>query len=206
LPPPEAVAFEGTLGELLSQPNFAGVPLGFDLSIPTRSHAVGLGLSWQLSDGLILGGWVGYTLTSILTTGNGLLTRGNLHSATGAITLAFPDLGGRGNLGGIIVGVEPSVVSTDINVRDNLFNPDDLDPSQSAGALALLNVLPDIQQLIDLFENPDPDISLHVEAFYQLWLTDNLSITPGLIWISAPGSLASNSDLWIATLRTTFRF
>ena len=98
------------------------------------------------------------------------------------------------------------MVSTDINVRDNLFNPDDLDPTQSAGALALLNVLPDIQQLIDLFENPDPDISLHVEAFYQLWLTDNLSITPGLIWISAPGSLASNSDLWIATLRTTFRF
>jgi hypothetical protein len=52
----------------------------------------------------------------------------------------------------------------------------------------------------------DRDTSLHIEAFYRYQVTDNLSITPGLIWITAPDHNSDNSALVILTLRTTFEF
>ncbi|MEG4024886.1 iron uptake porin [Microcoleus sp. S13C4] len=52
----------------------------------------------------------------------------------------------------------------------------------------------------------DKDTSLHVEGFYQFKLSDNISITPGLIWLTAPDHNKSNSDLVIGVVRTTFTF
>ena len=52
----------------------------------------------------------------------------------------------------------------------------------------------------------DDDFSLHVEGFYQYQVTDSISITPGVVWITAPDSKDSNDDLVIGTIRTTFRF
>ena len=85
--------------------------------------------------------------------------------------LAFPDLLGDGNLGGITVGVEPYLASEDI---DDFF-----------------------------VEN---DTSLHIEGFFRHQLTDNISITPGVIWITAPDQNRSNDDSIVGTLRTTFQF
>lgn len=53
------------------------------------------------------------------------------------------------------------------------------------------------------FEN---DTSLHVEAFYRIQLNDNISITPGLVWVTAPEQNSANSDFVVGTIRTTFRF
>jgi len=50
------------------------------------------------------------------------------------------------------------------------------------------------------------DFSFHYEAFYKYQLTDNISITPGIIWLTAPNQRDVNSDAWIGTLRTTFSF
>ena len=52
----------------------------------------------------------------------------------------------------------------------------------------------------------DDDFSLHVEGFYQYQITDNISITPGVVWITAPDSNDNNDDLVIGTIRTTFTF
>ncbi|MFM7424799.1 MAG: iron uptake porin [Elainella sp.] len=52
----------------------------------------------------------------------------------------------------------------------------------------------------------DVDIPLHVEAFYRYQITDNISVTPGVIWLTAPNQSADNPDAVIATLRTTFEF
>lgn len=53
----------------------------------------------------------------------------------------------------------------------------------------------------------DSDRSLHLEAFYQYQVSDNVAITPGLIWITEPDSNIQNSeDLVIGTVRTTFSF
>ena len=50
------------------------------------------------------------------------------------------------------------------------------------------------------------DTSLHVEAFYQLQLSEAISLTPGLIWITAPNQNRDNNDVILATFRTTLRF
>jgi hypothetical protein len=112
--------------------------------------------------------------------------------------LAFPDLGKKGNLGGIIVGVEPYVLDTNIEVNQNLVNPSSLNPALIPAAIALANS-PAISQIVSSFDNPDPDISLHIEAFYQYRLTDNIFITPGVIVITSPGSNSGNADLVIGT-------
>lgn len=52
----------------------------------------------------------------------------------------------------------------------------------------------------------DPDTSLHVEALYRHQLTDNISVTPGVIWLTAPGHDNNNSDIVVGTIRTTFQF
>jgi hypothetical protein len=90
--------------------------------------------------------------------------------------LAFPDLFKKGNLGGIFVGVEPYLGSANI-VGLNLRG------------LGLQN-----------------DTSLHVEGFYRFQLTDNISLTPGVTWITAPDQNNNNDDYVLLTLRTTFSF
>ncbi|MEH2195982.1 MAG: iron uptake porin [Nostoc sp.] len=56
--------------------------------------------------------------------------------------------------------------------------------------------------------NPAPanDLSLHIEGFYKYQLTDNIAITPGVIWITAPAQNNDNQDGVIGTVRTTFTF
>ena len=53
----------------------------------------------------------------------------------------------------------------------------------------------------------DNEQSLHFEAFYQYQINDNISVTPGVVWITEPDSDIQNSDdLVIGTVRTTFSF
>lgn len=47
---------------------------------------------------------------------------------------------------------------------------------------------------------------LQVELFYKYQLTDNLSITPGVIWISKPEQTTNSTDAFIGTVRGTFTF
>ncbi|MEG4633060.1 iron uptake porin [Microcoleus sp. AR_TQ3_B6] len=50
------------------------------------------------------------------------------------------------------------------------------------------------------------DQSWHVEGFYKFQLSDNISVTPGVIWVTNPDQDSSNDDIIIGTLRTTFTF
>lgn len=50
------------------------------------------------------------------------------------------------------------------------------------------------------------DIPYHVEGFYKYRVSDNVSITPGVIWLTSPGQNSDNDDAFIGTLRTTFTF
>ena len=45
-----------------------------------------------------------------------------------------------------------------------------------------------------------------VEGFYKYRVSDNISVTPGVIWVTAPGQATNSSDAFIGTLRTTFSF
>ncbi len=48
-------------------------------------------------------------------------------------------------------------------------------------------------------------VPFHLEGFYKYKLSDNLSITPGLIYLTAPNQTAGNGAL-IGVVRTTFTF
>ncbi|MDZ8242019.1 MAG: iron uptake porin [Nostoc sp. ChiQUE01a] len=52
----------------------------------------------------------------------------------------------------------------------------------------------------------DEDTSYHLEAFYQYKLSDNITITPGVIWLTSPDHNNDNDDVVIGALRTTFSF
>lgn len=160
---------------LLNNPNLPAelAPLS-GLSLPTSSNAYGVQASWQFNPNLVLGGWVGYTAVRTLSTGDGTVDRGDLSIWNWAVTLAAPDLGKKGNVAGIIVGMEPKVTSVSNALRNAI--------------------------------GEDPDTSLHIEGFYQLQLTDNIAITPGIIWLTAPDHNADNDDIVIGTIRTTFTF
>lgn len=88
----------------------------------------------------------------------------------------FPDLFKEGNAGGIVVGMQPRLTGTS--------------NSTLAEAIGL----------------PARDVGLHIEAFYRFQLNDNISVTPGFFWLSAPNHDARNSDAVVGVVRTTFIF
>jgi Carbohydrate-selective porin, OprB family/S-layer homology domain len=55
-------------------------------------------------------------------------------------------------------------------------------------------------------ENFSDDIPFHLEGFYKFQVTNNISVTPGVIWLLAPNQNNDNSDVIIGTIRTTFTF
>ncbi|NJM22423.1 MAG: iron uptake porin [Richelia sp. SM1_7_0] len=50
------------------------------------------------------------------------------------------------------------------------------------------------------------DTPIHIEALYRYPLNDNISITPGIIWLKSPNQNENNNDVFIGALRTTFTF
>ncbi|HIK27825.1 MAG: iron uptake porin [Oscillatoriaceae bacterium SKW80] len=150
-----------------------------DLDLPTSSNSYGLQASWQVSKRFIIGGWVGYTNTQVLSTLGGQIDRGDMDIWNGALTLTFPNLGKQGNVAAIIVGVEPMVRNSSVSAA--------------------------VPGLPDVF-GADKNTSVHVEAFYEYKLTDNIAITPGIIWLTAPDHNKNNEDIVIGVVRTTFSF
>lgn len=102
---------------------------------------------------------------------------GNGRTWTYAGTLLFHDLGHEGNDLGFIVGVPPR------QAEFKFSNPSAADVSSQR-----------------------EDVALHVEAFYKYQLNDNISITPGIIWLINPGNNNGNSDRVVGAIRTTFSF
>ncbi|MBA3922063.1 MAG: carbohydrate porin [Nostocaceae cyanobacterium] len=143
-------------------------------NLPTSSNSYGVEASFQVSPKFVIGGWAGLTKTRTLSTLGGAIPRGDLDIWNYAITMAFPDLGKKGSLGGIIVGMEPKVTGV---------------------STALRNVI-----------GKDSDTSLHIEGFYQYQLTDNISITPDIIWLTAPDHNSANNGAVIGVVRTSFTF
>lgn len=146
----------------------------FGVDVPIVSNSVGLGASWTISQNFILSGWAGYTNTNVLSTA-GILDRGSLNILNWTVAAAFPDVGKRGAMAGIIVGMEPKVIDSSVS----LIGGNNLE---------------------------DDDTSLHIEAFYQYPISDNLAITPAIIWLTNPDHNNDNSDIVIGVVRATFTF
>lgn len=91
---------------------FANQPFG---TTATSSNHYGLEANFRISPRFNVGGWAGYT-TAIAESGKNLPLVNTGDSATifnYAVTLAFPDLGKKGNLLGFVFGMPPKVTSND---------------------------------------------------------------------------------------------
>ncbi|MEB3308939.1 MAG: iron uptake porin [Snowella sp.] len=104
----------------------------FDQPVKTANNAYGLEFSWKVTDGFVLGGWGGYTksltLNPVAMSEEEVLPRGSLDIWNWAVTLGFPDAFKEGNLAGIIVGMQPWVTSSTVNLPDG-FSASDRDTS-----------------------------------------------------------------------------
>ncbi|MDJ0535987.1 MAG: carbohydrate porin [Xenococcaceae cyanobacterium MO_207.B15] len=47
---------------------------------------------------------------------------------------------------------------------------------------------------------------IHVEAFFKYPVRDNVSVTPGIIYLGNPEQTGDSEDQIITTIRTTFTF
>jgi hypothetical protein len=83
-------------------------------------------------------------------------------------TLAIRDLGGDGNMLGLLAGVAP---------YDS-----------------------------DVLVGADDDNAFVGELFYRLQLSDNISVTPGVIYIDNPGNDSNVDATFVGAIRTTFSF
>lgn len=148
-------------------------------SAPLQTNAVGATINWQISPNITLGAWGGYTNSHIPG------REGSVETTNYMVYLNFPDLFKKGNLGGIYIGQPPKIVSSDLPVGNNV--PDFVNTGLGrAGG--------------------QPGTTTHIEAFYRLQLTDNISITPGLIYLLEPGHTPDSDPVTIGILRSTFFF
>ena len=145
-----------------------GLSLATGRGITAVTNSYGAEASFRLSPKFVINAFGGYTNLNLINTARGDIWYYGLG-------LAFPDLLKPGNLGGIMVGVEPYLAG--------------LTEGINLGDLNLRN-----------------NTSLHVEGFYKYQVTDNISITPGVIWITNPDQDSRYDDYVIGTIRTTFTF
>lgn len=145
-----------------------------------KTDAFGATIAWRVTPQFTVGGWGGYTTSDIPG------ESGNVETVNWMAFLNFPDLFGEGNLGGIYVGQPPKITSSDLPSGTNV--PDFVNRGG--------------------FGDPggQPSSTTHVEAFYRLRVSDNISITPGVIVIFNPRHNADNDTITIGALRTTFTF
>jgi hypothetical protein len=90
---------------------------------PTVANHYSFSASSKLSPGFVLSGWLGLTSASAETGGR---VTGNADIFNAAITAAFPDLGGKGNTLGFILGIPPTVssISSNVTALAGRSNPD----------------------------------------------------------------------------------
>jgi hypothetical protein len=138
----------------------------FDEASAVSSNAYQIGGYFAISPKVVIGGWANLIQAR-------LLGKGDADIWTYSVQAAFPDLFKKGNQGGLVVGMEPTLTG----LRSDIPYPK--------------------------FKN---DTSLHIEAYYRHQLSDQISITPSLTWITAPNQDANNEDIIIGGFRTTFSF
>ncbi len=94
------VNLTGSTGSLTARRPFGNVS--------TVTDALGLETSLKINHNLILSGWVGYIQADSKVSND----EANIWNY--AVSLAIPDLGGKGNLAGLIVGMPPKVTSSSL--------------------------------------------------------------------------------------------
>ncbi|MEO1004944.1 MAG: iron uptake porin [Cyanobacteria bacterium J06638_38] len=96
----------------------ANAPFG---SIDTSADHFGVQTSLDFEP-IIISGWAGYTIATARNDGLGVEANDDSEILNWAVTLAFPDLGGGGNVAGITVGQQPRVIDSDTGAEEDDAN------------------------------------------------------------------------------------
>ncbi|TVQ65379.1 MAG: hypothetical protein EA366_00130 [Spirulina sp. DLM2.Bin59] len=150
-----------------------------------NTDAFGATANWAITDGVTLGGWVGFT------TSRQVNHAGSAQTHNWMVSLQFPDLLGQGNYGGIFFGVPPRITQSNLTVNG-----------------VLTGNLPGIYEgnLAPNTNGGRRDSTYHLEAFYRWQLSRHVTLTPGVILLLNSGHNAGSDPIVIAGLRTTFSF
>ncbi|TVQ51470.1 MAG: porin, partial [Spirulina sp. DLM2.Bin59] len=181
--------FFGDQGTTLA--NFPVVP-----TQDARVNAYGVGALWEVSPKFAVNGWFAYNQVNTsggrlpLFFGNTPYSGSSADILTYGVSLAFPDLGGPGHLGGLVVGASPYATRARVP-----------EPFRTGNNWFGSNLGEDFTDLI-----PGNAVPWHLEGFYRYQINDHVSITPGLIWLAAPNQTTRNPSVLIGTLRLTFSF
>ena len=150
-----------------------------------NTNAAGATVSWRVSRRFTVGGWFGYTNAAVQNAG----FDGKVETTNWMAFMNFPDLFGKGNLGGIYVGQPPKITRSDL--RQNGVETLNI-PSAISGTGGVAG--------------GQPDTTIHAEAFYRWRVNDNISVTPGVLMLFNPVQTSSSDTIIIGVLRTTFTF
>jgi hypothetical protein len=140
------------------------------------SNSYGLSAAYKASENVSINGYVSYTSANGTGSIGGATNSFNSDILAYGLGVALPNVGQPGNLLGFFVGQSPSVTNVN-NIANSLGAPG----------------------------TPFNTNSYHLETFYKYKLNDNISITPGLIYLTSPNQIKDSGSL-IGTVRTTFTF
>jgi len=157
--------------------------IGVVAPVPSNfsTNAFGGTVSWQPTRNFNLGGWLGFTTSSIQNSG----FSGSVETFNWMTFANFLDIFKEGDLIGLYVGQPPRITSS--NLSGNINFPSIL--SNTGGV-----------------SGSQPASTTHVEAFYRFPVSKNISITPGLVFVFSPGNTATSDTVTIGVVRTTFTF
>jgi hypothetical protein len=142
-----------------------------------RTHAVGGTIAWRPKPDWTIGGWAGWTSSR----GAGL--SGSVTTENWMLFGTKRDWFRSGDLTGLLIGQPPKITQSSLPVGYNFPNFSDI--GQKGGRR---------------------DSALHLELFHRLPLSENLSITPGLLVVLNPNHNRANDAVVVGSVRTTLRF
>jgi len=145
------------------------------------TNAFGSTISWNATNKLNFGGWLGFTTSSIKDAG----ISGSVDTFNWMTFANLLDTFREGDLLGIYVGQPPKITSSNLSAPINF-------PSFYNGGLGT--------------SGSQTASTTHLELFYRYPISKNISITPGVIFIFNPGQIAGSDTVTIGALRTTFSF
>ncbi|MGA9380371.1 MAG: iron uptake porin, partial [Phormidium sp.] len=118
-------------------------------TVATSADSYGISANWRAAKSFIISGWFGYTRAEAKA---GVNEGAKADLMNYSVSVGFPDLGAKGNFLGLLAGVPPKVTSNDL---DGLYEGRDVE------------------------DREDSDTSYHLEAFYRIRVSNNISVTPG---------------------------